>query len=184
MNGAPCKPNRAHPFPALSHLWWKGGGKNSICICADHKQTSVRSNEAFRAWRKVRVKGEGEIEEGLKEVQNGALAVPIHKLRAFMRVSVLLSDWRCGETSQCEGGGQHTFHRYMQCDYKLTNTFSDGRGHSEITFPMKPWVAMILESFLWQTKFLQREANKSPSDNLKFFKRSLNVQKWLWMYKI
>ncbi len=113
----------------------KRRGKNSICICADHKQTSVRSNEAFRAWRKVREKGEGEIEEGLKEVQNGTLPVPIHKLWAFMRVSVLLSDWRCRETSQREGGGQHTFLRYLQRDRKLTNTFRDSRGHSQITFP-------------------------------------------------
>lgn len=41
----------------------KRRGENSICICADHKQTSVRSNEAFRDWRKVREKGEGERED-------------------------------------------------------------------------------------------------------------------------
>lgn len=156
-------------FTSLVKRW----GENSICICADHKQTSVRSNEAFRAWRKVGEKGEGEIEEGLKEVQKGALAVPIHKLRAFMRVSVLLSDWRCRETSQCEGGGQHTFHRYLQCDCKLTNTFSESRGRSEITFPMKPWVAGIVESFLWQTESFFKE---KPIKALQITESSSNKQ--------
>jgi len=151
-------------FTSLVKRW----GKNSICICADHKQTSVRSNEAFRAWRKVGEKGEGEIEEGLKEVQNGALAVPIHKLRAFMRVSVLLSDWRCRETSQCEGGVQHTFHRYLQCDYKLTNTFRERE-----TRPQRNHLSHETMSgsdtgqpFMTNRGFLQREANKSHSDNV------------------
>ncbi len=48
MNGAPCKPNRAHPFPALSHLWWKGGEKTQFVFAQTinkHRSDQMRHSE-------------------------------------------------------------------------------------------------------------------------------------------